>query len=147
MRNGAHLRSQFVYQAETILDRLDRMRTHCAGFVCQGSQVHTQGSKDLTGAVVELASNAPSLFILHLQQPTGKITEAFFGSLALGNVANGGGNQDALLRLQRAETDRYRKLQAILVQTIQLHTYPHRPHSWFGEEAGAVFWMQAATTL
>src|SRR5229473_3361706 len=117
------------------------MRTPSAGFVYQWSQFHTQGSKDLAGAVVKLASNAPSFLILHLQQPTGKITKAFFGSLAFGNVANGARDQYALFGHQRAEADCDRELVAILVQAIQFHTCPHRPHSRFGEEAGSVFGM------
>src|SRR5208337_1941733 len=40
----------------------------------------------------------------------------FFRPFALGDIANGAGNQHALLGLQRAETDLYRKLAAILMQ-------------------------------
>ena len=74
-RDGAHFHIQFAYKTKTLLDHLHGMRTGCAGFACQGSQLHTQGSKNLPGAVVELASDAPSVIILHLQYPTGQVTQ------------------------------------------------------------------------
>ena len=34
----------------------------------QGGQFHTQGREYLAGAVVQFASDAPSFFVLHVQQ-------------------------------------------------------------------------------
>src|ERR1700758_3296080 len=69
--------------------------------------------------------------------------QRFFRLLALGDVADGTGDQRALLRLQRTETDLHGKLCAVFTPSIQLQTRTHRPHPRLGEEFRAVFGVSA----
>src|SRR5208337_3176665 len=65
----------------------------------------------------------------------------FLGPLSVRDVANGAGNQHALLGFQRAEADLYWKLPPILVQAVQFQPRPHWPRARVGHKSRAVFRM------
>ncbi len=57
---------------------------------------------------------------------------------ALGNIADGAGNQRPLLGFERAETDLRRKFGAVLALSAELQAGPHGTHPGLAEEACAM---------
>src|SRR5882757_4777485 len=67
VRNRADLSTQFLYQGGAVLNRTCRLG-QALNIGSHGGKVHSQRRQHLSHAVVQLASDAPSLVILQLDQ-------------------------------------------------------------------------------
>src|SRR5271166_1483777 len=71
----------------------------------------------------------------------------FLGPLSVRDIANGAGNQHALLGVKRAEADLHRKLMSILMQAVQFQPRPHGPRARVGHKRPAESRMLAPEPL
>ena len=68
-------------------------------------------------------------------------------ALAVGDVADGAGDQHAFLRLERAETDFHRKFGPVLAQPVKIKPRAHGPRARLGEKTLAMAGMVTAETF
>ena len=75
------------------------------------------------------------------------VTQHLLDALALGHIADGAGDKQTLLRLQRAQADLDRELAAVLAQAVQLQPSPHGAGTWFGKKIAPVVRVTGAEAL
>ena len=73
-----------------------------------------------------------------------QFTDFIFGLLAVGDVADGAGDQPPVIGLDRAQANLDREFAAVFAQAIELQAHAHRTHLGVGEVLAALLRMLAA---
>src|ERR1700676_3130420 len=81
MRQGSNFIGSLLYQCRILLHSSGSEAIQLMGLRLYDSNIHTKGSHNLAYAVVQFASQAPALVILHFEQAGREVPQAFICSL------------------------------------------------------------------